>query len=236
MKKIVAMICILLSVQTFSQTDKNNIVKSNVTAYAFRNINLTYERVLSKRFSITAGFGTMPKGSIPFASTYLKDTEVKDPQVALTNFTVETRIYLGEGYGKGFYIAPYYRYTSVNAENATITMDYTTTPDPTKISGKATGNSAGLLLGAQWFFGSSKNWVVDWWIIGGHYGAGSGDFRANSSRPLTAQEQQELKKEIDDLNIPMVKYTTTTDANGADVKMDGPWAGFRSGLSVGYRF
>ena len=55
-------------------------------------------------------------------------------------------------------------------------------------------------------------------------------------KPLTAYEQQELKKELDGLNIPFVKYTTTTDANGASMNVDGPWAGLRSGLSFGYRF
>jgi hypothetical protein len=45
-----------------------------------------------------------------------------------------------------------------------------------------------------------------------------------------------LKKEIENLDIPFVKYTVETDANGARIKVDGPWAGFRSGLSLGYRF
>lgn len=237
MKKFLSGIFMLSSAIVLSQPgEAMNIIKTNVTAYAFRNINLTYERVINKRFSVSVGFGTMSKGSIPFANTYLKDTEISDPQVGLTHFTIEPRIYLGEGYGNGFYVAPYYRYSSLNADSVTLTMDYTTTPDKTHLSGTATGNSAGILLGAQWFLGKKKNWVIDWWIIGGHYGFGKGNFRADSSRPLTPTEQQELKDYIDDLEIPLVKYETTTDANGASVKMDGPWAGIRTGLIFGYRF
>ena len=82
-----------------------NIVKTNVTAYAFRNINLTYERAFNKWFSISAGFGTMPMGGVPFLNTIVKDAdkEFTDMQVSNTNFTIETRFYLGSGYGHGFY-------------------------------------------------------------------------------------------------------------------------------------
>lgn len=231
---------LLFSATLFSQesssSEKMNIVKTNVTAYAFKNINLTYERAISKRFSVAVGFGTMAKGSLPFTSSFIKDTEFAEVQVGLTNFTIEPRIYLGRGYGKGFYLAPYYRYSSFEADNVVLNVDYTTGEVPLKISGKATGNSGGLMIGAQWFLGKSENWVLDWWIAGAHYGSGKGDFRGNSARPLSAFEQQELKKELDGLNIPFVKYTTSTDANGASMNVDGPWAGLRAGLSFGYRF
>ena len=231
---------LLISATLFSQesnsSEKMNIVKTNVTAYAFRNINLTYERVINQRFSVAVGFGTMTKGSVPFSNSFIKDTEYANVEVGLTNFTIEPRIYLGKGYGHGFYLAPYYRYSSFDADNVVLNLDYGLGAVPLKISGKATGNSGGLMIGAQWFLGKSENWVLDLWIVGAHYGKGKGDFRGNSSRPLTAYEQQELKKELDGLNIPFVRYTTTTDANGASMNVDGPWAGLRSGLSFGYRF
>lgn len=231
---------LLISATLFSQesssSEKMNIVKTNVTAYAFRNINLTYERAISQRFSIAVGFGTMPKGNIAFSNSFTKDTEYSNVEVGLTNFTIEPRIYLGRGYGHGFYFAPYYRYSSFEADNVVLTLDYGLGEVPLKISGKATGNSGGLMIGAQWFLGKSENWVLDWWIAGAHYGSGKGDFRGNSARPLSPMEQQELKKELDGLNIPFVKYTTSTDANGASMNVDGPWAGLRAGLSFGYRF
>ena len=219
-----------------SADDKMNIVKTNVTAYAFRNVNLTYERIINQKFSVAIGFGSMGKGSVPFSKSYIKDTELSNIEVSLTNFTIEPRIYLGKGYGHGFYLAPYYRYSSFNADNIVLTGNYGMGDVPLKISGKASGNSAGLMVGAQWFLGKSDNWVLDFWMAGGHYGKGNGDFRGTSNRTLSPAEQQELKKKIDGLDIPFVKYTSTTDANGANILVDGPWAGVRSGLSVGYRF
>ncbi|MCP2037741.1 DUF3575 domain-containing protein [Chryseobacterium sp. HSC-36S06] len=230
---------LLVSGSLFAQetnSEKLNIVKTNVTAYAFRNVNLTYERILSKKFSIAAGYGTVSKGKIPFSSSILKDTEFTDTQVGLTHFTIEPRIYFGQGYGRGFYLAPYYRHTTVNADNVTLNVDFATDSVPMKIAGKATGDSGGLMLGVQWFLGKTDSWILDFWIIGAHYGKGKGDFRGNSGRPLTAEEQAQVRKEIEDIDIPFVEYTVTTDTNGATINVDGPWAGLRSGLSFGYRF
>ena len=68
------------------------------------------------------------------------------------------------------------------------------------------------------------------------YGGGSGDFSARSPYSLTQEQQNQLKRELEELDIPMVKYSVTTNPNGADVAMDGPWAGLRSGLSLGFKF
>lgn len=230
---------LLLPAALFSQTEsveKMNIVKTNVTGYVFRNINLTYERVISQRFSVAVGFGTVAKGGIPFSKSFIDDTEFSDAEISQTNFTLEPRIYIGQGYGRGFYFAPYYRHTSFNVEQVALNIDYSGEKVPTNISGEANGNSAGLMVGTQWFLGKTDSWVLDWWIAGAHYGAGKGDFRAGSARILTTEEQAELKREIEDLDIPYVDYTVTTDPNGANIKVDGPWAGLRTGLSIGYRF
>lgn len=219
-----------------SSGEKMNIVKMNVTAFAFRNVNLTYERIFSQKFSVAVGFGTVAKGSIPFSNTFVKDTEFENAEISQTNFTLEPRIYLGAGYGRGFYLAPYYRNTTFNVENVTVDVNANNQSVPVDISGKANGNSGGLMLGSQWFLGKSKNWALDLWIVGAHYGVGKGDFRANSSRVLTTEEQAALKSKIEGLDVPYVEYTVTTDANGADIDVDGPWAGLRSGVSIGYRF
>ena len=230
---------LLLPAAMFSQTapvQKMNIVKTNVTGYVFRNVNLTYERVINQRFSVAVGFGTVAKGGVPFSKSFIDDTEFSDVEVSQTNFTIEPRIYLGQGYGRGFYFAPYYRHTTFNAEQITLDVDFSGDTVPMNISGEAKGNSAGLMVGAQWFLGKTDSWVLDWWIAGAHYGGGKGDFRAQSPRSLTADEQAELRDEIENLDIPYVDYTVSTDPNGANINVDGPWAGLRTGLSIGYRF
>lgn len=241
----ILLLALMMPAALFSQTDsafaveiapKMNIVKTNVTAYAFRNVNLTYERVINKRFSVSVGYGTVAKGGIPFSNSFIKDTDFEDINVSQSQFTIEPRIYLGQGYGRGFYFAPYYRHTAFNVDNVVLDIDFSGDKVAMPITGKANGNSAGLMVGAQWFLGKTDNWVLDFWIAGGHYGGGKGDFRAASPRALSPAEQAELRSEIEDLDIPFVEYTVATDANGANISVDGPWAGLRSGLSFGYRF
>lgn len=241
--------CFLFSVVQAQETpsspaEKMNIVKTNVTAYAFRNINLSYERAITRWFSVNIGFGTMPEGKVPFINAFLKDEDEKRFQnlrVKATNFTIEPRFYIGHGYGKGFYIAPYYRHSDVSSNTFDFYYDYNG-PDgntyqiPLKGQGSTRGDSGGLMVGVQFFLTRSQNLVLDFWIAGAHYGSGRGDFSMTSNYVLTSDMQAQLKKEIENLDIPFVKYTVETNANGARIKVDGPWAGFRSGLSLGYRF
>lgn len=230
---------LLASANLFGQNssgEKMNIIKTNVSAFAFRNINLTYERIINQKFSVAVGFGTLTKGNIPFAKSYLKDTEFSDMEVGMSNFTIEPRIYLGKGFGKGFYLAPYYRHSSVKADHVTLQGNYDNEDVTVNISGKASANSGGLLMGVQWFLGRNENWVLDLWIVGAHYGGATGSFRGTTSRPLTQEQQDQLKQQIDEIEVPLVKYKTTTDANGVTIALNGPWTGVRSGISVGYRF
>ena len=227
----------------FTPEDKMNIIKTNITGYAFRNINLSYERSINRWFAINVGFGTVAEGKVPFMNAFLSDEDEKDFQnlrIKATNFTIEPRFYIGEGYGKGFYFAPYYRYSKVSSNTFDFTYDYTalnnTYPIPLKGNGEASGNSGGLMIGAQFFLNKQHNLVLDFWIAGAHYGSGKGDFSLSSDVVLTPDMQVQLKKEIENLDIPFVEYTVETNANGARIKVDGPWAGFRSGFSLGYRF
>ncbi|WP_326980995.1 DUF3575 domain-containing protein [Chryseobacterium sp. MYb264] len=230
-------------ITTAEPSEKMNIIKTNVTAYAFRNINLSYERAFTEWFSLNMGFGVMPEGKVPFINSFLSDADEKRFQnlnVKSFNFTIEPRFYIGSGYGKGFYIAPYYRYSQVTSNTFDFYYDYnfsgTTYQIPLKGNGTAHGNSGGLMVGVQFFLTRSQNLVLDFWIAGAHYGAGKGDFTMTSDVILTPDMQAQLKKEIENLDIPVVNYTVETNANGANIKVDGPWLGLRSGLSLGYRF
>lgn len=221
-----------------------NTLKTNVTAYAFKNINLTYERSLSKNMSVSLGLSMMPKGDVPFFNSILKEQDRKDfgdVKVSNTAFTLEGRYYFGKKYNSGFYLAPYYRFTNFKVDELdyhyTIKINNTTTIDnPIDLTGKMSAHSFGLMVGSQWLLGSKENWVLDWWIAGGHYGFSSGDLSGKTKYVMGVEQQNQLQKELDDLDIPIVKHKATVNANGAIVKMDGPWAGLRSGLSIGYRF
>ena len=60
--------------------DKMNIIKTNITGYAFRNINLSYERSINRWFAINVGFGTVAEGKVPFMNAFLSEEDEKDFQ------------------------------------------------------------------------------------------------------------------------------------------------------------
>lgn len=159
-------------------------------------------------------------------------------KLRISNFAItpEYRFYFGKGYGRGFYIAPFYRFVKFKSNNIIITYqgDILGNEESINLSGDLSSNTGGLLFGAQWAFG--KNIILDWMILGPHFGAGNGNFVGLSSQSLSASEQQRVRQELENLDIPLTKKTIKVNAQGASMKLDGPWGGVRAGLSLGFRF
>ncbi len=221
-----------------------NIIKINVTAIVLKNFSFQYERILSKTFSIVLGYRVMPVSTLPFQKIILDQVgdgpetrkTIENFRLSNTAITPEVRFYVGKkGYGKGFYIAPFYRHAEFKSSELDI---FYTTPanvqGSIKLSGKLTSNTGGILLGVQRFIG--KNIVLDTWIFGPHYGSGTGDFSGTSSRPLTQDEQNGLRDQLNSIDIPLTDKTVSVNASGASLKLDGPWGGLRSGISLGIKF
>ena len=77
--------------------------------------------------------------------------------------------------------------------------------------------------------------VLDFQIIGGHYGTSKGDL--NFASALNPFEEQELRKNLNEIDAKPFKFTSTVNASGAQIKSDGPWAGIRGlNLGLGIRF
>lgn len=219
-------------------------VKINLAGIAVKNYSIQAERTINKKFSAAVSFRTMPNTAFPFRSqisNLLGDnsSNTKDliNNLEISNFAItpEVRMYLGKGYGRGFYIAPFYRYASF-ATN-TLKVNFTGengTPNSLNLSGTLHTNTAGILVGAQWAVG--KSFCIDWWIAGPHYGAGKGNFIGASTKSLSQREQDELYKQINNLNIPFANKTVNVNAGGATMDLNGPWAGVRTGLSFGVKF
>ena len=222
---------------------KKNNIKISLNSLVFSNFQLQYERSLTKRIGVVVGYSFISKGSVPFKSQ-LRDlaSSSQDSQGMFDNaelgysaFTPEVRFYLGKGYGKGFYLAPFYR--NLKYDITGVNFTYTNQiggKDDIDMGGKLTANTFGLQFGAQ--FNLGKHLILDWWIIGPHYGSSSGDFVGVTSRTLTEFEQKELQKELDKIEFPLSDVNAKANANGATINISGPWGGVRSGISLGYRF
>ena len=237
----------VLSKNDNSQNKKLNFIKLNLTAFVLKNYSFQYEKAVSRKISLGSSFRIMPSGSIPLQNTVLKivdknnaDEETRNAieSLRMSNIAItpEAKLYLSNrGYGRGFYISLFYRYAKFNVDNVLFNVE--SAPGVTReisFSGSLSANTGGLLFGAQWPIG--KSFCLDLWLIGPHIGSGNGLIDATPSTPLTTFEQNELRRTLEDLEIPLTRKTVTVSANAASLKLDGPWGGIRSGLSFGVRF
>jgi hypothetical protein len=183
----------------------------------------------------------MPNGTIPFKNYFdnnFSGNQVRFNEIRVGNsaITPEFRFYLGKGNLKGFYIAPYVRFATFDASTP---INYTSTGSGSafvkigEFNGRVTSTSGGIMFG--WQFNLSKRLVVDWQILGGHFGSCNGNLKLVS--PLTPQEQSSLLSSLNDIKIEPFKIETSVDANGSNIKVTGPWAGIRgANIGIGFRF
>ncbi len=222
-----------------------NFLKTNLTSITIRNFSLQYERVLTKRLSVALSYRNMPAGSTPFKNTLISlsdnDPDVEDMfnTLSMQNYAItpEIRMYVGKrGFGRGFYIAPFYRYADYRIKN--MSFEYSDeTPGSTgtiTLSGSTTAGTFGLMLGAQWPLG--RSFVLDWWIVGPHYGNSKGELAGTTSTPMSPDAQSQVREALENIEIPLVQTAVEVSANRAAISFDGPWAGFRAGISFGIRF
>lgn len=225
--------------ETNSDEDSKNLVKWNVGALLLKNFSFQYERAISKKISVAGGLRFAPKSSLPFKSKLENAIDDDDTWQSIKDFktgnfaiTPEIRFYMGKKVFQGFYIAPFVRYAQYSAE-VPYQYEISGTTGVIPLSGDVTSITGGLLFGAQWKLASRIH--LDWWILGPNYGSTSGSI--SGQKTLNTQEQDALREDLKDLeDLPLVKTKYTVDGNGVKVDFDGPWAGVRAGLSVGFRF
>ncbi len=223
----------------------NNLVKVSITAPFVNNYNFQYERAIGRKISVGLGIHFMPKSELPFKSrleSLIDDDDVwqnvKNLNTSNFAITPEIRFYFGKGVFRGFYIAPFAKYATFTADmpfqfDVENPITHVTTKETIPLDGKINTYTGGLLFGAQWKL--SKLVYLDWWILGPNYGTSTGSI--NGRKTLSADEQNGLREQLKDLeDLPLVKTTSTVDGNGAKVDFDGPWAGLRAGLNIGFRF
>lgn len=224
---------------------KPNILKLNVAALALKNISVQYERILTRRSSVALGLRYAPEATLPLASLVKKavlDEPGTDKSAAstienatLANFAItpEYRLYLGKGYGQGFYIAPFYRYAVYDVKKMNVGYGDGMSKN-IDLGGTFTTNTGGILFGVQWYLAQCLK--LDLWILGPAYGTGKGNIEGISSVNFTTADKEDIRKELDKMDIPLTEKTYEITDNAVKLKLDGPWAGIRSGITVGVKF
>lgn len=235
--------------------DGRTIVKANLTSLAFKSYGFYAERFLGRRLSLQVGYSFRPADALPFVSAWGKSvSEISTAQIGYKMFTPELRLYLGKGYGRGFYLSPYYRYESYNLSGVNIDISNSSTNGVknASFSGTTQSHGVGLAIGAQWLIGKKKNIVIDWTIFGMHYAKAKTTLssvldQAGAER-FSKEDQQNIKDEVegmfDDLSFiglsqNNVNVTFDSDAKGAyrgNISAKHPFAWLRANLSIGFRF
>ena len=240
--------------------DGRTIIKANVTSVLLNSYSFSAEHILAKGLSLQVGVAKRPESKLPYLVTpdrlFPDNNGPSLRNLAIGSFAVtpELRWYTGGNYGKGFYLMAYYRHQKYTMLGLNTTKEVSSTEagiskkEEIKISfsGDLTTNSFGAGLGVQWFLGKKKNIVLDWNILGAHYGKGtlslSGSF--TSSKEITKDQLDELGKLVSD-NFQVFQKGGVKDGyvevNAKDKQISvkdisTPWAWLRTSLSIGIRF
>ncbi|WP_207496618.1 DUF3575 domain-containing protein [Aridibaculum aurantiacum] len=221
-----------------AQMEGRNMAKINLSAFALKGFNVQYERQIAKRWTAALGYSAIPKSTIAFKSVLDKqvndvDINFGDMRLGTSIFTPEIRYYVGKrGAFHGFYLAPYARISSYDMDGP-ISIFSGIDRRTVIFSGKLNAVTGGLMLGSN--FRLSDRLHLDWWIIGAGFGGANGNLVAATS--LSEMEQRELRRELENLEVPMTRIQSQVNANGATITTTGSMAGIRGlGLNLGIRF
>lgn len=232
----------------FQDISPNNQIKVNLATLFWGTGSLNYERKISYRWTVGLTANYRPKGTAPFKSTlqnifgeknktYL-DNVFDIDQLSYGNISLspEVKVYLGKaGAFKGFYIAGFVKYEDIG-----IDYDYPFVYETQghsfetilPLKGDLTAWTGGIYIGHQWQLG--ENWYIDWQIIGGNFGGGS--LKISAFRTLSQYEQEKIKSFAEEIQDQFSDVNYEVNNQGARIWGNIPWAGLRTGLSIGYAF
>lgn len=245
-KNILLLLLTAFSGVTYSQ---KNLLKTNLFSLALNNYNLTYERAITKKISLSASYRTMPTNTAPlkkYIEDYVgrTDFEINSFKLGNTAITLESRLYLGKKTLNGFYLSPYLRYSDYSFDfpithPQNISSSGATNNPPILLSGNIEALCAGFMMGVQ--SNLTKKLVFDITIVGAHFGKSTGVLAAKNISPaLTGQDLVDFQQTINDYQeVGPFKFEGKVyeDGTGAEQKASGPWLGIRTlSFSLGYRF
>ncbi len=234
MKKLLLSILLFSTVAVNAQT---NVVKWNLMGLFLGNVSLQYERTLNEHSAVALGFGFLPSRGLPTIITDEDSTgDLKLLSISGFSITPEYRYYFSGKAPKGFYMAPYIRYSKYSIDKLGVSYNSSTTGLDERIfvDGSFKATTLGLMFGSQWLLG--EHMTLDWWILGVGFGsqkatiAGTGNFDAS--------EINDIKSDLADMDEDFpgeLEYTVSSNSVSVAYKYGAPAIrGF--GLCLGYKF
>ncbi len=216
---------------------RKNLIKINLPTLALRTYALEYERAIGKKTALSIGYRIMPKGGIPLKGTINDLVNDEDTYRQLNSFefenqaiTPQIKFYFGKDIFKGFYLAPFARFATYKAAGQ-YKFDVNGTEEEIPLQGELKTITGGLELGVNFRIGKRIHLNLN---VGPQYGSSKGNF--DGQKALTQDEQDALRDELQDFEIPFVAQEVTVTNNGVNVKVDAPWGGLKAGFMLGFRF
>lgn len=247
-----AILCFIANGILFSATIvrgqllNRTVVKFNVSGAVFQSYTAQYERVLTPHSTVTFSASYTPNAPLPFKQALLDqygDNNDARRAIETTLFTkrigtIEYRFYPAGHAPRGWYIAPFARYASMDISN-----DYTYTTQNgvlhhAHLNAGFKAGGAGVLLGYQFLFG--KHVGLDLWLLGPFYGTNiNAVFTGEDPRwsELTEADKIKLKHDIDTTQLPLYTVESTLNLPTITARLTGPYYGVRAfGLAIAYSF
>ncbi|PCH69254.1 MAG: hypothetical protein COC01_01815 [Bacteroidetes bacterium] len=230
---------VVLAICICSTTIKaqQNVVKLNLTSLALMNPSLIYERALNENMSVNLHIQYLLPRGLPSLSFASEDTSVQFSSFKMSGISVvpEFRMYLSseKEAPRGFYIAPYFRYSNYGA-TSTYAYDEDSCTNRAMLDTKFNISyiGGGLTIGAHWLINDKVS--VDWWFVGFGYGTVTSTVRVTGELQCDTYEQVRgsYETEVSDYG----NVTTSVGSDFAQVVIKRGLPGVRGGISIGYAF
>src|SRR6476619_7238044 len=95
LKNFIVLIALACGFPAISQDNEgSNMAKVNLSAFAFKGLNLQYERKVTHGITVGLAYGKIPTSGIPYKSVFEK--LIDDPNVIVGDFRVGTSIFTPE--------------------------------------------------------------------------------------------------------------------------------------------
>jgi hypothetical protein len=225
---------------------RKNHFKANVSSLLIKNYSVSFERILSTKFSTEISYRFAPYNYLfdNFLGNQITkrasiDIKYLAFQTSNNAITADLRFYPGKkGAGKGYYLAIYGRYSIFDLDH--LDYDYISAKNLSyKVPLVCNFNyiAAGVLSGMQFII--KKRLVLDCHLAAIHYGKAHGTLISNKDLSgLNATEKAELETDIEDtftFNGKNYLQVNVSD-NGIRGNISKYVVGFRPGILIGYVF